>query len=447
VVYEETLSSVLSEFAHTMLADSPVQGILDHLVGRIVDVLPVTGAGVTLIEADLAPSYVAASDASALRLEKLQTEMAQGPSILAYHSGEAVLAPELAADTRFPRFGPAAVASGLAAVFAFPLRHGAGRLGALDLYRDRVGSLDSAEMVAAQTLADVAAAYLINAQARDDEQAQSARFERSSLHDPLTGLPNRLLLEQRIEQTALRARRSHTSAAVLFADLDRFKAVNDRYGHRVGDELLIAVARRLSDLLRPGDTLARVSGDEFVIVCEELTNPGMALALANRISAGFLAPFWLDAAEITITASVGIAYAGPGEAISPQLMINADMAMYRAKRSGGATHQMHDLRGAHSAAAVPRPNSTIAEMRTEISYLVGNLDFEQARGILMEVHGITADDAFSLIAEVSATAGAAPQELIVRLVGPTTRATALSDIAQVSVNLAEFGSSGDGRTS
>jgi hypothetical protein len=100
VVAEETLSSVLSEFARTMVTDFPVQGILDHLVGRIVDVLPVTGAGVTLIEADLVPRYVAASDASALRFEQLQTDMTQGPCILAYHSGEAVLAPELATDTR-----------------------------------------------------------------------------------------------------------------------------------------------------------------------------------------------------------------------------------------------------------------------------------------------------------------------------------------------------------
>jgi diguanylate cyclase (GGDEF)-like protein len=358
-----------------------------------------------------------------------------------------VLAPELATDTRFPRFGPAAVADGLAAVFTFPLRHGAGRLGAPDLHRDRVGTLDSEEIVAAQTLADVSAAYLINAQARDAEQAESARFERSSLHDPLTGLPNRLLLEQRIEQTALRARRSHTSAAVLFADLDRFKAVNDRYGHRVGDQLLVAVARRLSDLLRPGDTLARVSGDEFVILCEELTNPGMALALASRIRAGFMAPFWLDAAEITITASVGIAYAGPGEAISPQLMVNADMAMYQAKRSGGATHQMHDLRGAHGAVPTVRPNPTVADTRTGIAHLVGHLDFEQARGILMEVHGISADEAFSLIAEVSTTTGREPQELIGKLLGPTTRATALGDIAKGSVTAATFGSSGGGRTS
>jgi predicted signal transduction protein with EAL and GGDEF domain len=180
---------------------------------------------------------------------------------VAYDSGEAVAVADLASDKRFPRFGPLAVAAGLAAVFTFPLWQDSIRLGALDLYRDCAGDLDSQDMEAAQTLADVAAAYLTNVQARADANAVSDAFRQSALHDALTGLPNRLLLSQRLEHAAQRGRRSHAAAALLFADLDRFKHVNDSYGHKVGDELLVAVARRLSALLRPGDTLARVSGD------------------------------------------------------------------------------------------------------------------------------------------------------------------------------------------
>ena len=191
----------------------------------------------------MAPRYIAASDESALRFERLQTEIGQGPCLSAYESGEAVAVPDLAADDRFPRFGPAAMAAGLAAVFTFPLRHGDGRLGALDLYRDTPGELDPHDMDAAQTLADVAAAYLLNARARDEARATSDRFRHSALHDPLTGLPNRLLLQQRLEHAAQRAKRSHTNAAILFADLDRFKQVNDTHGHQVGDELLLAVAQ------------------------------------------------------------------------------------------------------------------------------------------------------------------------------------------------------------
>jgi hypothetical protein len=165
---QDRLATVLSEFARTLTTDFPIQGILDHLVRRIVDVLPVSGAGVTLISDGLAPQFVAASDPSALRYERLQSEIGEGPCLAAYSTGGSVSVPDLARDLRFPRFGPMAVAAGLAAVWTFPLRHEAERLGALDLYRDSTGALDAADMAAAQTLADVTAAYLLNARARED---------------------------------------------------------------------------------------------------------------------------------------------------------------------------------------------------------------------------------------------------------------------------------------
>ena len=346
VVNEDTLSAVLSEFARTLITDFPIQGILDHLVERIVDVLPVTAVGVTLISAGKAPRYIAASDESALRFEQLQSEFGEGPCLSAYESGQPVTIPDLRADTRFPKFAPAAVAAGLGAVFTFPLCHAEGRLGALDLYRDTPGELDLADMGAAQTLADVAAAYLLNAQARDSARAASDHFRHSALHDPLTGLPNRLLLQQRLEHAALRAKRSHTDAAVLFADLDRFKQVNDTHGHQVGDELLLAVAHRLSTLVRPGDTLARFSGDEFVFLCEDLRSADDAELLAGRIDDAFTRPFVLGAMELAVTASVGMAFAGPGQDITAQLVVDADIAMYQAKRKGGDGHQIFDLREA-----------------------------------------------------------------------------------------------------
>jgi diguanylate cyclase (GGDEF)-like protein len=294
----------------------------------------------------MAPRYIAASDESAMVFERLQTEIGEGPCLAAFDSGEAVIVSDLATDECFPRFSPAAVQAGLAAIFTFPLRHGDGRLGALDLYRTTPGKLSHQDMKAAQTLADVATAYLLNAEARVDAEATSESFRHSALHDPLTGLPNRLLLQQRLEHAALRAQRSHTNAAILFADLDRFKLVNDTHGHQVGDELLLAVAHRLAALVRPGDTLARFSGDEFVFLCEDLHSAADVEILAKRVDDAFVDPFVLGDDELALTASVGVAFAGPGEDISNRLVVNADIAMYQAKRKGGAGHQIINLREA-----------------------------------------------------------------------------------------------------
>ncbi|HEY5013190.1 MAG TPA: EAL domain-containing protein [Acidimicrobiia bacterium] len=346
---DRQLSDVLQEFARTLLTDFPIQGILDHLVKRIVDVLPITGAGVALISPGVGPRYVAASSASALRYEELQTELGEGPCVAAYQTGESVVVADLREEWRFPTFAPRALEAGLAAVFTFPLHNGAERLGALDLYRSTPGTLDSAEMNAAQTLADVAAAYLINAQARADLRDSSDQSREAALHDPLTGLPNRILLLERLEHAVLRARRSGAMAAVLFADLDRFKQVNDLYGHSVGDELLVAVAERLRAALRPGDTLARLSGDEFVILCEDVDGAAHADVIAARVGAAVAAPFVLSVAEVAMTASVGIAFSGPGDQLSEQLLQDADTAMYQAKRKGGAQHQIVDLRERHLA--------------------------------------------------------------------------------------------------
>jgi diguanylate cyclase (GGDEF)-like protein len=341
---EHQLSGVLSEFARTMVTDFPIQGILDHLVLRIVDVLPISAAGVTLISPGTDPRYVAASNASALRFEQLQTELGEGPCLAAYQTGEAVSVPDLREEHRFPKFAPRALAAGLVAVFTFPLRQGDAQLGALDLYRDTPGPLDEGTMEAAQTLADVAAAYLLNAQARADLEDSSGRATETSLHDALTGLPNRMLLLERLAHALLRGRRSGTLPAVLFADLDQFKMVNDVHGHRAGDELLVAVARRLTEQLRPGDTLARFSGDEFVILCEDVATGPDLDSIAARMGAAVAEPFVLSSGtEVATTASIGVAFASGGEDAPEQILHNADLAMYQAKRSGGGHHQTIDL--------------------------------------------------------------------------------------------------------
>lgn len=342
--FDRQLADVLSEFARTLVTDFPIQSILDHLVVRIVDVLPITAAGVTLISPGANPQYVSASDVAALRFEQLQTELGEGPCLAAYETGKAVAVPDLRTDYRFPLFAPRALEEGLAAVFTFPLRQGDHQLGALDMYRNVPGPLDAGAMMAAQTLADVAAAYLLNAQARADLRESSERAREIALHDALTGLPNRTLLVQRLDHAIVRCQRTNKVVAILFADLDQFKSINDTYGHHVGDELLVAVATRLNSVLRAGDTLARLGGDEFVILCEDLDETAQGAPLAARVGAALAETFVLSEVEVQVSASVGIAFAGRGSHGSEHALQIADTAMYQAKRKGGARHATVDLR-------------------------------------------------------------------------------------------------------
>jgi diguanylate cyclase (GGDEF)-like protein len=346
---ERELSHVLSEFARTMLTDFPIQSILDHLVQRIVRVLPITGAGVTLIDPPLAPRYVAASSSASLAFEELQSELGEGPCLAAYRTREPVLVSDVRADKRFQVFGPRALEIGLRAVFTFPLRHGRECLGALDLYRDVPGPLTDHEAASAQTLADVTAAYLVNAQARADLQDSSDRSHERSVHDALTGLPNRILLLERMEHGIVRSGRSRKLVAVLFVDLDHFKEVNDAYGHQIGDDLLIGAAERMGGAVRPADTIARLSGDEFVVLCEDLDAVEQVEIVASRIVDTLGMPFTLGDAAIEISASVGIAFAGQTHHDAEQLLHAADLAMYQVKRKGGASYQIIDLLGKHRA--------------------------------------------------------------------------------------------------
>lgn len=339
---DRQLAQVLTEFARTLGTEFPIQKILDHLVQCIVDILPVTGAGVMVMGEHDDMKFVAASDQVVLQIEGLQNEFGEGPCIEAFRTGGAVAVTDLRDDARFPRFSPRALADGLAAVFTFPMRMNGRQLGAVDLYRDSPGPLSKHDLRSAQTLADIAAAYLFNAQTRLDLSASVGKLNHLRLHDPLTGLPNRVLLEELLQRAVARSRRSHHNTAVLFADLDGFKAVNDRFGHDIGDRLLVAVAARLTGALRPGDSLARLGGDEFVMVCEDLHDSSEAQPVAERITTTMAEPFDIDGEQITVTTSVGIAFSGPGQDVPEALLRDADFAMYQAKNAGGSRHRVID---------------------------------------------------------------------------------------------------------
>ncbi|PPK97937.1 diguanylate cyclase (GGDEF)-like protein [Kineococcus xinjiangensis] len=368
---QQRLTAVLAEFARTLVTDYPVQAILEHLVRRVVEVLPVSGAGVMLTEGR-GLRFAAASDDVLLRIESLQDEVGEGPCLEACRTGQPVLVPDLAADERFPRFAPAALEAGMAAVFTFPLRWQSGQIGALDLYSDVPYELSGAEFGAAQILADVAAAYVVNARSRDELSASAAEMEHRSLHDPLTGLANRALLLDRLTRALLLAERSGTSAGVLFLDLDAFKAVNDAHGHRIGDLLLLAVAERMQSVLRPGDTLARLGGDEFVVVCEGLSGPSELARVAERVALAFRSPFLVEGREVGAGASIGTAMGSGAGELPQHLLEAADRAMYLAKRparSGGARGGAAGTAGARSWASLEQELAVVvAEGSLEVAY-------------------------------------------------------------------------------
>ena len=164
-----------------------------------------------------------------------------------------------------------------------------------------------------------------------------------AFHDVLTGLANRALFMERLGASIGRAkRRQDFGFAVLFLDVDRFKIINDSLGHPIGDDLLIEIARRLALCLRPADIAARIGGDEFVILLEDVSDAGGAMSIADWIQESLGLPFTLDGHDIITTASIGIVLSGMGHKRAEDILRDADIAMYRAKGLGGAGNQFFD---------------------------------------------------------------------------------------------------------
>jgi diguanylate cyclase (GGDEF)-like protein/PAS domain S-box-containing protein len=167
-------------------------------------------------------------------------------------------------------------------------------------------------------------------------------LERQALHDPLTHLPNRSLLMDRAHQALARLHRGGGVLAMLFIDLDKFKAVNDNLGHETGDRLLVSVSERLAELMRDSDTVARLGGDEFVVLAEEIDHENEAMALAGRVLDALERPFPLGSAEVAMLASVGVAVTRDPGADPETLLREADLAMYKAKGAGGRRLELFD---------------------------------------------------------------------------------------------------------
>ena len=262
----------------------------------------------------------------------------QSRDLLAIPPGDRrLVAADRARNTGAPAIGPADTRAGAPPSLLFAVPVAAGDTGDIVLTARWPGpglppesQTESLELFAAQ-----AGASLRNAQVYLELQTLKDRLAHEASHDALTDLPNRRRFHEQLERMCSRGR-SDDALAVLFLDLDGFKGVNDRFGHDVGNELLVAVAGRLLRCVRPGDVVARMGGDEFAIMLTRIDNPAPAIEVADRVCEMLQEPFVLGAGDARISTSCGIALAPADTADPGDLVRRADVAMYRAKSQGKA---------------------------------------------------------------------------------------------------------------
>ncbi|HZT68005.1 MAG TPA: EAL domain-containing protein [Acidimicrobiales bacterium] len=224
--------------------------------------------------------------------------------------------------------------AGFRTVVASPIWTSGDLRGALIAGNHRSGSSPAHVQECLELLAAQAGAALDNAQRFSERSRFEAEIAYQASHDALTDLPNRALFAELQQQALATARRSGRATAVLLLDLDRFKSVNDSLGHHAGDQLLIEVARRLREVLRPEDTLARYGGDEFAALLYDLPAPEVAAETATKILATLSHPFRVGGSELYTSASIGISYVRPGGPRISDTVREAELAMYRAKEQG-----------------------------------------------------------------------------------------------------------------
>jgi diguanylate cyclase (GGDEF)-like protein/PAS domain S-box-containing protein len=249
-------------------------------------------------------------------------------------TAEPTIVEDMAAETRF-KPAPFLLQLGVVSSASVPILGHGGPFGVLDVRARKPRGFsedDVAFLSAIATLITVAVE-----RHRVEEAARHA-----ALHDPLTDLPNRTLALDRLGQAMRRRGREGIDVAVLVLDLDRFKLINDASGHAAGDEVLLALAARLTEAVRATDTVARLSGDEFIVICPDVGGTRGATELAERLAAAVTPRLVLDSGEHSFTISTGIALASSPEATAESLLRDADAAMYRAKSRGRGRHELFD---------------------------------------------------------------------------------------------------------
>jgi diguanylate cyclase (GGDEF)-like protein len=316
----------LSEIDQEILSHLDIQQIIARVQARLLELLPKAVISVIVsdhMSADLGTAYLQqATDAQPTKVQ-LPLDTWHLAGCARYRDGVwlAVDGPDV------PRFVAMQAGSGAAHCFVIPIFWRNEVCAALGIGVDDPQDVNDELIEQARDLGKrVGVAFAAH--------AREAQLVLRAHHDDLTGLPNRALLSERLQQELAHARRSGNQLALLFLDLDRFKSVNDTLGHDGGDQLLRVAAERLSACVRESDTVARLGGDEFVVLLTGLNNPLQAAALAGQILDLLSEPFTISGSECFIGASIGVSVFPSDGTTAEELLKQADIAMYRAKAAG-----------------------------------------------------------------------------------------------------------------
>jgi diguanylate cyclase (GGDEF)-like protein/PAS domain S-box-containing protein len=318
-----------------ILRSEPLDNILSHFVSMLQRQRPHGHSIISLVKGnqlhvaanhDLPDSFLKAIDG--VSIDPNNTSCAA-----AAFFRNAVTVADIETSPQWQNHRGMALAHRIRSAVSVPILSGKGAiLGTVALYYEKISAPSQADLELLETLSKLAAVAL-------EQQLLSDRLIHQAHHDALTGLPNRLLLADRLEHSLAWGDRFEQRIGVLYIDLDRFKHVNDSLGHHIGDQLLQQVAVRLRACIRMSDTLARMGGDEFVVVLNGLEDDRYATKMAARFLEELRAPFFVDQRELFVSASIGISIYPEDSQDAVVLLKNADMAMHFAKDQGGSRYQ------------------------------------------------------------------------------------------------------------
>jgi diguanylate cyclase (GGDEF)-like protein len=332
----DALLHQLSGIQRSLSQRAPLQEILDAIVTAAVELIGDETVNLRLLDPNDATHLIrVAGRGYSDDVEPFMKWVRPGDGAVgrAYAEGRLVVIEDYSkAADRLAVLGD----EGLEAAMSAPVEENGRVIGALTVATHKKGrTYSQTEQQMLVSIAGHASVALTNARSADS-------MEHLAFHDLLTGLPNRALFVDRVTRALARGGRTPQTTAVLFADLDNLKEINDSLGHAAGDELLIMVARRLQETLRPSDTAARFGGDEFAVLLEDIGSREQVIRACERIMASLSRPLNIQGMTVEPSASIGIALSGTDAGDADRLLRHADLAMYEAKAAGKGTYEVYD---------------------------------------------------------------------------------------------------------